>query len=130
MAGPGALPPRTAIGTAFRLAQLLGIDEPADGRNPIRGDPYAPCVLADAFLVRREVHAIDLVLRNVSVVPLDLRPHVFQRLEGSQGERADLRFRELSRARHFSLDDVLRHGRRYRVWWRGSFYAGDQSPAI
>src|SRR6185437_6191719 len=112
-----------------RLAHVRGIDEPAHGRHPIRGDTYAACVLADCILIRREVHAGNLVFGDVAVEPLDLRPHVLQDLEGPQGERADLRFRQLSGARHFSLDDVLRHDRRYRVMAR-PFYASVQSPAI
>ena len=42
----------------------------------VRGECAFPRVLAHHFLVRRDVDAVDLVVRDVAVNPLDLRPHL------------------------------------------------------
>ena len=63
----------------------------------------------DAVFVGREVHAVDLVLGDVTMQPLNLRPHVLQCLQRLQRHLADLWFRQRSSARDFAFDYELRH---------------------
>ena len=55
-----------------------GIDQAPHRRDAIRRKASAACVFANRFLVRRQVHTIDFVARDVAVEPLDLRSHVLQ----------------------------------------------------
>ena len=56
------------------------------------GNAYLASVLPNAVLVGRQIDAVDLVLGHVTVKPLNLRPHLFQRLQGTQGYVPDLGF--------------------------------------
>jgi hypothetical protein len=52
-------------------------------------------VLLNKGLVRREVDAVDLVVADEAVNPLDLRTELAERLERLQGPFADFGIREL-----------------------------------
>jgi len=62
----------------FRLLEGGGINQPAHRRHPISRNAQTPGVLADTVFVRRQVHTIDFVFRDVTVKPLNLRAHLVQ----------------------------------------------------
>ncbi len=63
------------------LAQVSRVNETAYCRDTIGRNACSAGMLPDAVFVRREVNAIDLVLGDVTVEPLNLRPHCVQRLQ-------------------------------------------------
>ena len=63
------------------LIQASRIDQAAHCGNAIGGDAGSESVLPDSLLVRRKVNAVDFVLSDVTVEPLNLRPHFLQRLQ-------------------------------------------------
>ena len=63
------------------LLQVSRVDHTAHRGNTIGWNACAAGVLPNAVLVGREVNAVDLVLRDITVKPLDLRPHFLQRLQ-------------------------------------------------
>ena len=70
---------RTVIG------ELLGagrVEQLADGRNPVGGEAGPSCVLPNRVLVRREIHAVQLVVGHEALNPLNLRTQLTQDLVG------------------------------------------------
>src|SRR5260370_19482874 len=86
------------------------IDEAAHGGNSIGGDGGSESVRPDSLLVGRKVNAVDLVFRNITIEPLNLRSHLLQDLQRLKRDLPDLRLRERSRTRNFPFDHELRHG--------------------
>src|SRR5439155_16839405 len=78
-------------------------------RDPVRRDAPLLGVLADGLLVRRHVHAVDLVVCHVALDPLDLRPHFAQHPAGLLGDRLQLLRRQLPRSGDVPLDHVFGH---------------------
>jgi len=60
------------------------IKHAADGGDPVGGKTGATSVLANGVLVRREIDAINFVFRHIAMEPLNLRPDLFQALQGTQ----------------------------------------------
>src|SRR5205823_3570222 len=82
LGGPRQARPTPSLAGRKRLDRLrLGrcwIDHGANFRNPVRWEPPLFCVLADHRLVRRDVHAINLIAGDVAVKPLNLRAEALQ----------------------------------------------------
>jgi hypothetical protein len=74
----------------MRLAQGGRVNETADRRDTVGWDTCSARMFPDAVFIRSEVNAIDLVLGDVTVEPLDLRPHSTQNLQRAQGHLPDL----------------------------------------
>src|SRR4051794_40570644 len=86
------------------------VDDRPDPRDAVGGEPALPGVLAHRLLVRREVHAVDLVVGDVALDPLDLRPHPPQDAAGLLRDGLELLGGQLPGAGDLSLDDELGHG--------------------
>ena len=56
----------------------------ADCGDPVGGKTGPASVLANGVLVRREIDAINFIFRHVAMEPLNLRPDLFQALQGTQ----------------------------------------------
>ena len=65
----------------MQLVQVNRVDKSAYGRNTIGWYTCEAGVFTDAVFVRRQINAVDLVLGDVAVEPLNLRPHCFQRFQ-------------------------------------------------
>lgn len=76
----------------MRLAQGGRVNEAPHCRDPVGWNTCAARMLPNGVLIRREVNAIDLVLGDVTVEPLNLRPHSAQNLERAQRNLPDLHF--------------------------------------
>ena len=74
----------------MQLVQVGRVNETPYGGDTIGGNACKAGVLPNSVFVWREVNAIDLILGDVTVEPLNLRPHCFQRLQGTQGDFPDL----------------------------------------
>ena len=72
-------------------------------------------MLPNAVFIRRQVNAIDFVLGDVTVEPLNLRPHGAQNLQRAQGNLPDLRIRQASGPSYFAFDYKLRHSRHQNI---------------
>lgn len=77
------------IGEASGLCRRR-IDHRYDTRDPVRGESALARVLSHRSLVRREIHAVDLVAGHRAVQPLYLRSHAVQRtMTASNGRTAE-----------------------------------------
>jgi len=74
------------------LFQVSGINETAYCGDSIGWNTYPTRMFPNAVLIGRQVNAVDLVLSDVSVKPLNLQPHFLQRLQRMQGHVSDLDF--------------------------------------
>src|SRR5258706_12423579 len=92
------------------------VDHRPDARYLVRGKPALLGVLAHGRLVGRDVYAIDLVVGDIAVDPLDLRAHGLQDAAGLLGDALELGLRQLAGAGQVTLDDELGHGVSPR-WW-------------
>jgi hypothetical protein len=63
------------------------------------------------LLVRCDVDAVDPVVRDVAVDPLDARPEMLQHAAGFLRDGHELVGRELAGARDIALDDVFQTSR-------------------
>src|SRR5437764_8160867 len=93
------------------LSQTSRIYQPAHCGNTIGGDAGFARVLPDGLLVGCEVNAIDLVFRDITMQPLNLRSHLLQGLQRLESDLADLSLRERARARNLAFNHELRHNR-------------------
>jgi hypothetical protein len=66
-------------------------------------------VLLKNFRIRRPVYAVDLVIRDVTMEPLDLRPQVTKNPQRSTRGVLQLFWSHLPRPWDLALDDKLRH---------------------
>ena len=87
----------------------LWIDEPAHGGDPVGGNAQLPRVLPDERFVRREIDAVEPVVRHVAVQPLNLRADALQHLERSHRDGPNLLLGHLADSGHLALDDELGH---------------------
>jgi hypothetical protein len=76
----------------MQLVEVNRVNQTAYGRYTISRNACKASVLPNAVFVRRKVNAVDLVFSNVTVKPLNLRPHCFQRLQRAQRDFPDLSF--------------------------------------
>src|SRR3954469_15755358 len=93
---------------------LLGggrIDRRADLRNAVSGEAGRLGVLPDQILARRAVDAIDLIVGDVGMDPLDLGPELAQHAARALRGALQIVRTKVPDARHIPLDDELRHGR-------------------
>ncbi|MDX6458083.1 MAG: hypothetical protein QOE55_1780 [Acidobacteriaceae bacterium] len=74
----------------MQLVQGERVNETADCRDTVGWNTCAARVLPNAVFIRRQVNAIDFVLGDVTVEPLNLRPHSIQSLQRAQGHLPDL----------------------------------------
>src|SRR5438445_4899182 len=87
-----------------------GIDDALDLGDVVGGEAALLRVLAHHLLVRRHVHAVDLVAGHVALDPLDLRPEALQHAARLLRDRLQLLRAELAGAGDLTLDEVLGHG--------------------
>src|SRR5689334_12896188 len=92
-AGPWAWTTRSNMlcKSRARLRQASRINQAAHRGNAIGGDAGSARMLPDSLLVRCKVDAINLVFRDITMQPLNLRPHLIQGLQRVERELADLR---------------------------------------
>src|SRR5438477_3273484 len=95
-----------SLRSGFRRGRVDGF---ANLRDTVCREPSLPGMFADQFLVRGDVDAVDLVIRNVAVQPLDLGTELAQHAAGSLRDGGELVGRHFTRVRNFALDDVFRH---------------------
>ena len=70
------------------LLKVRRVEQPAHGRHPIHGQAGLPRMLEDQRFVRSEIDAVDLVVGEETVDPLNFRP---------SSPRASIDFSEASR---------------------------------
>lgn len=85
------------------------IDDRPNLRDAVGGETALLRVLPDSVFIRRDVDAVNFVVGNVAVNPLNLRAHVSQYAARLLGNGLQLLWRQLSHFRNVSLDDELRH---------------------
>src|SRR6202042_3397758 len=98
--------------TAASLRRLFGgggVYYGADLRDFVGGKAAGLCVLPYGVFVGSDVDAIDFVVGDIAVQPLDLRPHVAQDAAGCLGDSLQLFRRELAGSGDLSFDDELGH---------------------
>ena len=74
----------------MRLVQGGRVNKTPHCRDTVGWDTCAARMLANGVFIRRQVNAIDFVLGDVTVEPLNLRPHGAQNLQRAQGNLPDL----------------------------------------
>src|SRR6476659_93690 len=96
----------------LRDAELRGrrIDQRFHRRDLIGWEATHPRMLAHHLLVRRDVDAVDLVVGDVALNPLDLRSELIQDVAGAHRDRLQLVGGQLAGTWNQALDDVLWHG--------------------
>src|SRR5437899_8703055 len=78
-------------------------------RNSIRWKAAALCVFFDHLFVWRDVDAINLVVRHITLHPLDFRAEVSQYSRGFFRDILQLVRRKFSRVRNLAFNDEFRH---------------------
>ena len=68
-----------ALGQLVR-DNLIRINQTAHSRDAIGRNSRPTRVFANDVFIRRKVYAVNFVFRDITVKPLNLRPHVFQGL--------------------------------------------------
>jgi len=67
-------------------------------------------MFADGFLIRGQVHTIDLIASHIAVQPFDLRTHVIENADRFPGNFLEFSICQIPRTRNLALDDKFRHG--------------------
>ena len=86
-----------------------GVDNRSHLGNACDGEIAFLGVLANQLLIWRDVDAVNLVIRHITVQPLDLWTQLTQNTARFLGDRLKLIFRQLSGSRQVTLDDILWH---------------------
>src|ERR1700733_6839231 len=86
------------------------VDHPPHLRYTVRRKPALLRVLPHRRFVRRNVDAVNLVVRHEALYPLDLRPHLTQHSTRLLRNAVQLVFAQLARSRNLALDHKLWHG--------------------
>ena len=107
---PGAADRATGRGAPSTSGVIRRVQQAAHGRDPVDRQADELGVAANRFLVRRDVDAVDLVVGDVGVQPLDLRSERAERFERPRRGLADLLLADIADVGDFPFDDVLRHG--------------------
>src|SRR5580692_3495176 len=85
------------------------VDHRANLRDSIRRKPALRRMFADRLFIRSDVNAINLVVGNVTLHPLDVRTHFPQHTAGLLRDTLQLLGRQLARVRDFPLNNKFRH---------------------
>src|SRR5215204_3766584 len=95
--GPGAYAPGFMLAPASQADALFlrggRVDNRFNLRDVVCRKAAAPRVLVDHFFTRRDVDAIEFIIRDVTLNPLNLRSHLIQNVAGSLRHRLQLRGR-------------------------------------
>jgi len=75
----------------MRSVQIDRVDETAHRGDTISRNTCPSGMLPDDVFIRRQVNAVDLILGDVTVEPMDLRPDGIQSLQRAQGDLPELR---------------------------------------
>jgi len=67
-------------------------------------------MFADVVLVRGDVNAVDLIVGNVAVQPLDLWPEFLEYAQRLERDLVEFDIGKGAGAGDFAFDDELRHG--------------------
>src|SRR5215510_1116158 len=93
-----------------RVLSGRGIDDGPHRRDPVRGESPALGVLANQLLARRDVDAVDLVVRDEALHPLDLGAELLEHAGRLLRNPLELFPGEFADAGKVTFDDVLGHG--------------------
>lgn len=93
------------------LFRGCGVDGGADLGDLIGREAALFGVLEDGSFVGGDVDAVDFVVGNVAVKPLDLGAEVAENAAGSLGDGLELIGSELASARDFAFDHEFWHGK-------------------
>src|SRR5271166_5834335 len=93
----------------FSSLRGRGIDDRSDLGNTIRREASLAGMFADELLVGRIVDAVDLVIGDIAVHPLNLGAEVLEYTARFLRDALQLFRRKLSGARQFALDHVFGH---------------------
>src|SRR4028119_1235044 len=104
--GRGGVAGRPGCPGRFRGGRVY---DRADLRDLVGREAALLGVLADHILVRGDVGAVDLVVRNLALDPLYLRSHVVEDVAGGLREPLQLLCRQVPGPRYLPLDHVLGH---------------------
>ena len=85
------------------------IDHRPDPGDAVGGEARRFRVLADQLLARRAVNAVDLVVGDVGMDPLDFRPELAENRAGALRRTLEVGRTQLANSRHFALDHELGH---------------------
>src|SRR5438046_1214353 len=91
------------------LFSRRGIDNRRDLGNLVGRKSTLPCVFANHLFIGGAVNAVDLVVRHITLDPLNLRSQVPEHSTRFLRNGVELVFRKLSRARQFAFYYVLGH---------------------
>src|SRR4029078_4639202 len=94
---------------AERLLRRRRIDDVADLADLVRWKAAALRMLADDVFVRCAIDAVDLVVGDVAVDPLDVRAKVRRNGATRLGRTLEIGWPSRTDPRHFALDNILRH---------------------
>src|SRR5882672_6912949 len=82
-----------------------------DARDRVGREARSLCVLANDVFARRAIDAVDLVVSDVAVHPLDVGSELAQDGAGNLGRYLQFVGAEGADTRHVSLDDEFGHAR-------------------
>jgi len=78
-------------------------------RHPVRRKPTLRRMLPNRSFIRRNIYAVDFIVCNVTVQPLNLRPHLAQYAARRLRHRLQLFRAQFPNFRNLPLDNELRH---------------------
>ena len=91
------------------LLIFLRVDEVPDCGHAAGRKAQLPRVLPHGRFIRREVHAVDLLVGHIAVEPLNLWAHPLEDLKRPDRHIPDLALGHLPGSRQVPLNDILRH---------------------
>lgn len=74
----------------MRLVKIGRVNETAHGGDTISRNTCPAGMLPDDVFIRRQVNAIDLILGDITVEPMNLRPNSIQSLQRAQRHLPEL----------------------------------------
>src|ERR1035438_8899272 len=86
-----------------------GVNHRFDFRDGIHGKLTTTGVLTNDFSVGGDIDAIDLVVRNITLHPLNLRPQRLHNTTGRLRNYSELLRGQLARSRNLTLNHVSWH---------------------
>src|ERR1039457_4664068 len=100
-----------------------GIDDAAHLRDLVSREAALAGVFADQFFVGRDVHAIQLVIGDVTLDPLNRRSEVAENATRGLRNALELVFGQVAGLGDFAFNYVLRHIVSTRFNWERKFTA-------
>src|SRR5689334_13120209 len=97
------------VGTRPGLLRRGGIDDVHNSGNAVDRKTTLFGMLPDELLARRDVHAINLVARDVTLLPLHLRPQSTQHIAGFLRDRFEFLRRQCASSWKLAFNNELRH---------------------